>query len=396
VALNSEGIIGVFAISTIFLFFFNDQQIYAQVYRAVSEELEKYKLYLNEDKSKASNRPFISPLSIRKLEISSFLKDMLNRRGELRSRNSSVEINKLRSLIKDEQVLFSGVSAFLLSALLKQIRKLYKLTVDEIVPARLFDVIYVYLDLAFHAFQMDIRVATSFKMTAIVLEVTRNLNRLSLSDQAKLVDKIVFEMRSSVESALFQGSSVECMNLFIASALFSERYPLPPKMVENCINKLRDQHDDEYSARNKKRMTYFEIVTLIYYCKDEQVYRNLKMLLFLDAKQAISDCDPCDYAETAHLLLDLTSCPFLKDSEKNELIGAAMRHQGQNPDPTKIGHFRNFVSAHSWYFNWTPRPPTSIKVRPDPDGEDANPNYDVARHEMLQTHLQKKQLLLAY
>jgi len=101
--------------------FFNDENTYVQFYKALSAELEKFKLYLNADKNHAATRPFISPVSIRKLEISSYLIDLLNRRPELRSQRSSNEINKLRALIKDDQVMFSGVSAFLLSSLLRQI-----------------------------------------------------------------------------------------------------------------------------------------------------------------------------------------------------------------------------------------------------------------------------------
>jgi hypothetical protein len=246
---------------------------------------------------------------------------------------------------------------------------------------------------------MDIRVATSFKITAIILEVTQNLNRLPLPDQAKLMDKIVFEMRRAFESALFQGSSIECMNLLIASAIFSDKFPLAPALIEDCINRLRDQHDDEYSIRNRKRMAYFEIVTLIYYFRDNQAYKNLKASLLAEAKEAIAAFNPCEYSETAHLLLDLTSCPFLEKAEKDELIDAAMRQeleQNQKLTAPDIACFRNFVSKHSWYFNWTPAAPVATKAVPETEGDEPNPNFNLERHEMLQTHLLKKQLLLAY
>jgi hypothetical protein len=382
-----------------FYVFFNDQAHFARFYKCLSEELEKFKLYLNDDKHHAATRPFISPLSIRKLEISSFLNELFDRRSKLDSRKSSSEINKLRALIKDDEVLFSGVSAFLLSSLFKQMRGLYKPPQNDSGQTKLFDALYVYLDLAFHAFQMDIRVATSFKITAIILQVTKNLNRLPLSDQAKLMDKIVFEMRSAFESALFQGSSVECMNLLIANAIFADKFPLTPTLIEDCIKRLRDQHDDEYSVRNQKRMAYFEIVTLIYYFRENKAYQKLKALLLSEAKQAISDFNPCEYAETAHLLLDLTSCPFLEKAEKDELIDAAMRQelqQNQKLTPADIAYFRNFVSKHSWYFNWTPNAPAALKVVPESEDDGVNPNYDLERHEMLHTHLLKKQLLLAY
>jgi hypothetical protein len=143
-------------------------------------------------------------------------------------------------------------------------------------------------------------------------------------------------------------------------------------------------------------MTYFEIVTLIYYFRDILAYQKMRASLLADARQAISDFNPCEYAETAYLLLDLTSCPFLTNPEKDALIDAAMQHENQNVTAADIGHFRNFVSNYSWYFNWTPAASAAMKSTPEFEGDEANPNYDLARHEMLETHLLKKQLMLAY
>jgi len=379
-----------------FFLFFNAENTYVQFYRALSEELEKFKLYLNPDKNHSATRPFISPVSVRKLEISFYLKDLFNRKLELRCRSSSGEVNKLRALIKDDEVLFSGVSAFLLSSLFKQMRRLYSAAPIGVSSDKLYEVLYVYLDLSFHAFQMDIRVATSLKITAIVLEVVKSLNRLPLPDQAKLMDKIVFEMRCALESALFQGSSVECLNLIITNALFSEKYPLPPSLLNICITRFREQHDDEYSARGRKRLTYFEIVSLIHYFRNTPAYRDLKASALEDAKEAISEFDTREYAETAHLLLDLVSCPFLENVDKDGLIRVAMSHETQNVTPEDIGHFRNFVAKHSWYFNWMPSAAQAVDATPEGGHDDSNPNFDMARHKMLKTHLMKKQLLLSY
>jgi hypothetical protein len=318
--------------------FFNDENTYVHFHRALSDELEKFKLYLNHDKNHASSRPFISPVSIRKLAISTYLIDLFNRKLELRSQRSSNEINKLRALIKDDQVMFSGVSAFLLSSLLRQIRKLYKAAPTGVPQKNLFDALYVYLDLAFHAFQMDIRVATSFKITSIVLEVIKNLSRLPLFEQSKLMDKIVTEMRSALESAVFQGSSVECLNLLIAQAVFSDKYPLAPSVIDSCVNKLRAQHDDEYSDRNKKRLTYFEIVSLIFYFRDIPAYQIVRGSVLADAKQAISELNPCEYAETALLFPPAKfrrSAALIGETNAPLKFSAALRPS--SPHPSRQG-----------------------------------------------------------
>ncbi len=376
--------------------FFNDSNVFARFRKCLCEELEKYKLYLNRDKDRAATRPFISNLSIRKLDISLYLNELYDRRAKLRSCKSANEINKLRALIKHGEVGFSGVSAFLLTSLFTHIRRIFRALEVEADHIKLFEVLYVYLDLTFHVFQMDIRVVTSFKISAIILEITRNLNRLPLSDQARLMDKIVFEARSAFESALFQGNSVECMNILITNAIFSDKYPIAPRVIEECIRRLQDRHDDEYTAKGKGRITYFEIVSLLFYLRDNPLYGTLKALVLAESKEAMSRYDPRHYSETAYLLLDLSACPFLSTTEKDDIIQTAMRLESDNVTVSDVGCFRNFVGKYNWYFNWVPLAPGAIKTGLERDNDEMNPNYNLNRHEMLNVHLLKKQHCLAY
>jgi hypothetical protein len=344
--------------------FYNEEATRTSFVRALSQELEVFKLYLNDDKSHATPRPFISALSVRKLEICQFIDDLAGRREELDSHASSREIDKLRALTRHRDTPFSGVSTYLLSALAKQIRILFAKP-----PKELFNPLYVLLDLAFHAFRMDIRVATSFKIAGILLDVMEHLGSLAPSDRAKVTDKLVFELRGAFESAIFQGSSLECMNVLIANAPFSQKYPLPVVLLEKCVAQLRSQLNDEYSEG--ERLSYFEIVSLLYYCGNEARYRTVRGMVYDDAKSAITAHDPREYSETAHLLLDLVSCPILSDSQKDSLIHAAMSHENKQPVQQQVAQFRNYVSKQSWYFNWS-------------------------QHDNLRLHLKKKQLLLAY
>jgi len=61
-----------------------------------------------------------------------------------------------------------------------------------------------------------------------------------------------------------------------------------------------------------------------------------------------------DYSESAHLLLDLVSCPYLTKQSKCELVAIAFETSGSNNSKKneEINRFVKFVQKESWYSNW--------------------------------------------
>ena len=347
-----------------YFFFFNDEQHRVHFFKILREELEKFKLYINDEKCFTAKRPFISDVSVKKIELSEFLRQLAERLDKVRASESYREINRLRTITKDGDIQFSAISSFLLSSIAKRIRRL-----SPEKNGRYADALYIYLDLAFHAFRMDVRVASSYRIANIVLDALAKIKLCSKHDRQNLLDKIVFEMRGAVESAVFEGSVVETLNLLLVYSELGGSHPLPTTIIKELIAVAKALHNDEYSR--KGRLSYFEIVSLLYFFGDKAEFIAAKASILDEAETIIRELDPLKYAESAYLLLDLVSCPYLA-KEKDSLIAAAMSHDLANP-PTaaSVIAFREFASKHDWYFHWNRR------------GD-------------LRTHLKKKQLLLSY
>ena len=344
--------------------FFNDAKIKDQFASQLQDELEKFCLYINEAKSELIQRPFITQESLLKIKISEYATGLESRQDKLKSTQAHAEINKLRAIMKLSSSPFSSISSYLLAVLHKKIIRLFSKP-----PDNLFDSLFVYLDLSFHSFRMDIRVHNSFKISTIIYHVYDNIDSLTPSERAQITDKIIFEVRNALEISAIQHRSVECMNLFIASTLFAVHYSIPEITIIDCITNLRTEHQDEYSKVN--RLSYFEIVSILYYISAKPEYAESRAMILSDANAIIKNLNPDEYSESAHLLLDLVSCPHLTNLEKDSIIQSAINYDGRAANQCDIDHFRGFVSEQSWYFNWS--------------GSDK-----------IKNHLRKKRYLLTY
>jgi len=331
-----------------YFFFFNDESHKKRFEEILGEELEKYKLYINNAKVRCLDRPFISDISITKLELSHFLKEIAEQAnsGDLTLRDSSRVINKLRSLIKKDAIDFSDISVFLLSTLQ---RITAGLKIEDL--GKLYDALHVLADITFHSFRMDIRVPTTYRVLSIVINLREKWAVLEQANRMKLLDKIVHELRGALYTALQNGYSLEAMNILSGLAEFYDVNPMSQWDVENIITKLRAKHRCEFTTN--PRLTYFEIISLLYYIGDYPVYARVKQDLLQEAKEIVKLLNPYKFSESAHLLLDLVSSPYFDNMAKDSLILEALSHHAPStPLISDIGRFRNLVSGHTWYFDW--------------------------------------------
>jgi len=328
-----------------FFIFFNDDKDRDAIITSFNNELEKFKLYLNKEKSENIFRPFITDISIKKIEISNYFSELNNYISDISYSQIPKEINKIRSIFKGPDVKISSVSNFYFACL--------KGTFVRIKPEQtkaFINSTHLLLELAFHLFRMDIRVSSSFKITDYILEVLKTINVIPLINRRKILDKIYIELVNAIEYSISEGGSLECMNLLILLNELGEEYIINPSLVDDLIEKCEEDHDDEYSRYN--RLSYFEIVSLLYFMKNRPLYESQRKDLIDQSNDILKEYNPLKFSESAHLLLDLISCPYLDTDEKNSLIEKAFSHHYSNTNKQQIGRIRNFVSDHTWFINW--------------------------------------------
>jgi len=250
-------------------------------------------------------------------------------------------------MVKANSGVFHSSSRFFLSALGRRLRS-YR-TEDE---DRCAQVILSILDLAFHWFRMDIRVPSCYRITAIVLDAMHKAKNFRPHNKSTIYDKIYSEILAALKIGLSTGCTIEISNLLIAASELGNRYLLPKAIMRDAVDVCRKEYFDENSSSN--RLSYFEIVSFLYYFKAHKRYDKLKSIVIAAAESIIKNNNPVFYSECAHLLFDIVSCPYLNKTDKNRIIQIAMAHENAPSVITTmdISRIRNFIDKETWYFNW--------------------------------------------
>jgi hypothetical protein len=343
--------------------FFNDDHKQETWTKCLKHELEKFRLYLSTEKSTRSERPFITPISMVKIALSEYLRGLNSRLSVLKMSGTQNEVNRLRAILKTNPVSVSHISSFALSSIERLIWQL-----DSKAP-NYADQIYVLLELSCHILRMDIRVPCCFKWMSIAIVIRQRMTKLTPPNQQRVKDKILHELKGAIDDAFELGALIEGGNLLIAGADFFGDELVSKELVLRIIERCKADHSDEYSR--EKRISYFDTVCLLYAVRDHSALKPLKDQILAGANASILSHEPLSYSETAHLLLDLISCPWLDDAEKRNLTTSAFTASKLTPAPLEIKEFVDFAGKQTWFFNWN-------------------------KGNRLTLHLKKKQLLLSY
>lgn len=341
-----------------FYIFYNDPNFLAVFSSILAEELEKYKLYINPGKAETITRPFISSISIKKIHISAYIQDIVARLHKDDPENiiSEKEINKVRSIIKENNDENVALTNFFISALTKRLYLLKKLDGQKKVVA-----IRLFIDLAFYWLHIDTRVSSVYRITKFMMETTKLCANITIADSTKILDKMFHHLSEALSAAEESKLMVESMNLLIAASEFKKNYPLAISRLQKIVDFCRNGYFDK--KLEKYRMTYFEIIAILYYVRDYPEYLSVKSDIVKEALLVIDNYSPKSYSESAHLLFDLLSCPFLDNSIKQCISKTALKHLSETVTDLEANEFINGIEKHSWYTNWNPAGDLDILLR---------------------------------
>ena len=331
-------------VDDIFLFF-SEEKVQDVFRRILIEELLAYKLHLNTEKFIVTQRPFITKQSLYKQAVSDYVSDLFARLGRLRGSRSAKEIARLRASCPFDGVGFNAVSALFFSSLRKRL-----LSIDLGKYENGGDILYVLTDVALHAYRMAPSAASSYKLTELVMDVLQRLPSLPPFEKARIADKLIFELRAAVDSTMKRGHCVEAINILIALHEIKMGVAISVEFVRSVLGYAKRCHRDEVTGA--QRHNYFSIVGLLYVLRDYPEYTADVDDLVSSAIDILERCNPYEYAESALLLLDLTSCPYLQNPVKNRIVKAGIKCRRPKATDQEVAAFRNFVSRFDWFFNW--------------------------------------------
>lgn len=320
--------------------------------RKISENLEKYKLFLNANKTENYVRPFVSPTSRLRGEIGIEIQAIYDDVDQaVSSTDSSAILNISKSIsrrldsIRRSSATHSAplhsVSGWLLSNLRNVISKVisHAKKCDRSCENALFRLLSALFDFVFHICSLDLRVRTTYSLNQI-LEQVSHLKRTGHID---LIDRTLHliseEMSVLVRSALslpqdLRGG-VELCNILIGGNYYLGDDFMRTKAAIEAIDHITDCETP----------TYFHFITLKFCMKSRL---DSKIGVFMDkiVKRLKSDKDIISSDSEAFLLFsDIMSCPYIDSSLKREIYTF---YFGGNPSKSDVAAAGERLAFVDW------------------------------------------------
>ncbi len=354
--------------------FTNDFKLAHTIKKEFVKELEYYKLSINDSKTQEIDVPFITGITIARIELEKILDIFLGSfveeikvetdDGKTRKEINFKKINKpfnisnklirdIKAIIKQNKVDYEDVTGMTISILRNRLVKLLEndfiLEQDANFIKGLSNPLLIILDILFFLISMDSRTRTTVLLTQIVVIITRFLKASNIDNEdSRLIAKKVFDGIRDTLNILNRDSKthLEAMNFLVALVSLNKVYPITKsKFIDEIF----------LSESSLDNLDYFQIIILLYFIEDSSECDEYKLKLIEATKKKFSEIEECmAKAEYVHLFFDFIACPNIDKQSKNELINIAYKSLlGRIPTAQMIGRIRNYiVSYNSWFIDW--------------------------------------------
>jgi hypothetical protein len=307
--------------------FTREEKIGRKVYAAYADVLIGFNLHANSLKSHVIFRPFLTSKSRLIFEAghqaNTFFEKFLsseNRKSiapkEIFSQWSLTKsyIDSIKSLCSSSSANYDEISSFLISVVTERVKKLVANGIEEIPPEeqiKYLATIEVLLDVLFFLYSVSPSVGASYKLsTSIILLIRfskRHLHQHSETVAQRIYDLLAAMLIDQCGVSYAEGIEgfvrLEYLNVVLAARELGPQYLLPLDVVEKMFI--------------SQKLTYFTIISCLFYIRDEPRYTTLKKTLLKAVRQKLNNLSEVFHnSEKAHLLLDLLFCPFVSNQQK--------------------------------------------------------------------------------
>jgi len=336
----------------------------------IKDELEKYKLFINESKTENWTVPFITGLTIAKMDCNSLVKDLfkafeknpadinendlhikLNNPG----RESNRFIKNLKKVVKDNEVSYESLSGYTLAEIR---RKLFKLLEDKRVIDSIFEgdsttiqkVILLVIEVSFFVYSMDIRVRTTYIITQLIVRLNDITKKKSAEFKDEIRKKIYDESNLLLSKMVAKGkaNSIETLNLLIGIRTNIDDYPISEAKLLDLFNLQVTTSNKIQFIKKHNTLGYFQIMVLIGFLRES----NPIVTSFLEEYilNLISKADEIrNDTQLTCLVFDSLSCPYFSNTFKENLFTIVCSEISFESENQAV---LNFITGREWFFTW--------------------------------------------
>jgi len=345
--------------------FAKDDKTARLVYEAYADVLVAFNLHANTAKSLRLARPFLTKKSRLINEAgqktNEFIDKFLVQIDALKLQPKHIHstwkltksyIDSIKTLCSHNSADYDEVASFLIAIATERIKKIVAndlLGEEEKTKLDYLDALNVLLDVLFFFYSVSPSVSASYKLsTALILAI--RFVRENIPEHTAFISQRIYDLTITLladECAKPDAEGVngfirlECLNIVLAIRELGVNYLLPEAVIDELFVKTR-------------KISYFTIVSCLFYIKDDHRYSKLRTKVLASIAEQLSDLsDVLVNTEKAYLLLDMFSCPFVKDKQKRDW-SKALHTLLSKPAPTTLQWNAFLVGSAQghWQVNW--------------------------------------------
>lgn len=342
-----------------YFIFTNNEADENEILRIIREELEHFKLYINESKTESMERPFITRKSLSISRIKDYLKTVedslffdgkkkehIKKLLQLSRRNALIK--DVKFIIRDNRDTFETISTYLIKVIKSYIRRLISfsrfLKANDDYQDAVEKALLALIDLVFFIFRMDIKVNNTYLISEIAIDLRRGTDKWRHETKFRIFDKVyrcTLEVLQDSRSHVFDG--VEALNLIIALREYPKTYKLEEATLIEC-----------FSSEGKLVLNYFRCAVLLYYIRNESRYSNLKKAIITHIEESLG-VDKYGPRSTENFLMffDFLSSSYVPIATKRKVVQAISSFiEHKNMSQQDIEDVIDFIKERTWFTDW--------------------------------------------
>lgn len=348
------------------LFIFAESEDVAQlIYGVYSDILVSFNLHANATKSLSFHRPFLTTKSRLIYEAGRHANEFFDKflvdagQGALAPKPvfsqwklTKSYIDSIKALCSYNEANYDEIASFLISVITERIKKLVNNNLNDQPPEladRYLRAFEVLLDVLFFLYSVAPSVGASYKLsTSIILSF--RFSKQHMPEHVSTISQRIYDLASTLlldQCGRRHGEGVdgfihlECLNIVLAIRELGGDYLLPQQILSDLF--VRD-----------KALTYFTIVSCLFYIRAEPQYEEVrtKVLKAVSAKLR-NLTDILMNSEKAYLFLDMLSCPFIPELTKRHWVKSLFSVLKKTaPTTAELTTFLTAANTTHWQIDW--------------------------------------------
>lgn len=348
---------------------------------AIEDHLRAYKLFINKQKTKKTQKPFITAITRSKLETSKAITELYEllfsdddedeesivNNTRIKSTYAVIKsfINKIKAPCHDDKDAYYVMTGYVISAFTNKVREIYNTAPKELNSqdfSAYRNAFVIILKIAFHLFSANPTFTNSIKLSMLSY-ISFNFFEKRFPEEEKTIKLLInsfirdFFDSGKCKQSLDKGNNyfpIEFSNLLFVARNMGSDYLLNHRQIKSIFDLDGAKKRRRKFLEQEENSDYFQLTSLLYYIGNEPEYNEIKGDAIKEINSRLSDlADLHKDAKLCYLALDSIACPFIPEKSRkawSSRLYATIKKQ--KPTSEQADEFFNSISNEQWFISW--------------------------------------------